>query len=419
MDTAILRSRILDLAIRGQLVPQDPNEGTADDLLKTIATQRGKAITPITDNVPFDIPANWRWVKLGDMGIYRKGPFGSSLTKSMFVPKSDTTYKVYEQKNAINKNAEIGTYYISAEKYEEMKGFSVSPNDIIVSCAGTIGETFVIPQDAPKGIINQALMRVRLFDLAVMDYWLLYFDFVLRKESQNQSKGTAIKNIPPFEIFKQLPLPLPPLAEQHRIVAKVEELLSEVDKIEQAQADITQAATILRSRVLDMAFSGALTKSDIALWNVDTLHQACLSINAGGDRPLVCKDDPTENCNIPIYSNGVENQGLYGYTNEAKCIKPCITISARGTIGYPFIRETPFVPIVRLITAVPNPEKLDLRYLYYYILHLRPQSTGTSTPQLTVPDCKAISIPLPPLAEQHRIVAKIEQLFTEIDKLVK
>ncbi|MBR1620995.1 MAG: restriction endonuclease subunit S, partial [Prevotella sp.] len=118
----------------------------------------------------------------------------------MFVPDSSDAYKVYEQKNAINKDATLGHYYIDKSKFEELKGFAVQPEDIIVSCAGTIGETYVLPHDIREGIINQALMTIRLFDKSISDFYLLYFDFILKNEAAKESKGTAIKNIPPFDI---------------------------------------------------------------------------------------------------------------------------------------------------------------------------------------------------------------------------
>jgi len=94
-----------------------------------------------------------------------------------------------------------------------------------VSCAGTIGETFILPDGIEKGIINQALMRMRLFKPIYVPYFLMFFDVVLKQNAQQNSKGSAIKNIPPFEVLKNYLVPLPPLAEQKRIVAKLEELL--------------------------------------------------------------------------------------------------------------------------------------------------------------------------------------------------
>ena len=235
LQTAVrqAKSKILDLAIHGKLVPQDSTDEPASELLRRINPKAEIA----SDNaqygkMPFEVPSSWEWCKLDDLAFYKKGPFGSSLTKSMFVPKSDNTYKVYEQKNAIQKDCNLGSYYITREKYETLKGFSVQPYDIIVSCAGTIGETYVLPSHIEKGIINQALMLIRLYSKEIERFYLLYFDFILKEEACKSSKGTAIKNIPPFDILKNFYFPLPPLAEQHRIVSKIEELFAQLDRIE-------------------------------------------------------------------------------------------------------------------------------------------------------------------------------------------
>ncbi|WP_215685007.1 restriction endonuclease subunit S [Coprococcus eutactus] len=186
----------------------------------------------IDDELPFEVPDSWELIRLNDVGIYRKGPFGSSLTKSMFVPKGANSIKVYEQKNAIQKDASLGEYYITKEYYEEkMQSFTVQPGDIIVSCAGTIGETYVLPNDIEVGIINQALMRMSIYAPIDIDYFLLYFDYVLKESARNSSKGSAIKNIPPFVIFKQMLLPLPPVAEQRRIVESVNFINSIIESL--------------------------------------------------------------------------------------------------------------------------------------------------------------------------------------------
>ena len=110
----------------------------------------------IEDEIPFVAPDGWAWTRLGFLAFYKKGPFGSSITKSMFIPEAPDAVKVYEQKNAIYKDASLGSYYISPEKYQELKGFEVFPNDIIVSCAGTIGESFIMPPTMRRGIIRRS-----------------------------------------------------------------------------------------------------------------------------------------------------------------------------------------------------------------------------------------------------------------------
>ena len=240
------KSKILDLAIHGKLVPQDPSDEPAIELLKRIRAEKERLIkegkikrskkSASNDEIEasFEIPESWEWVRLDDLAFYKKGPFGSSLTKSMFVPDTPDAFKVYEQKNAINKNATLGNYFIDAAKYKELIGFAVLPSDIIVSCAGTIGETYILPLNIREGIINQALMLIRLFDIQIMDFYLLYFDYILKNEAAKESKGTAIKNIPPFDVLKNFLIPLPPYAEQLRIVAKIEELFAVLDGIKES-----------------------------------------------------------------------------------------------------------------------------------------------------------------------------------------
>ena len=240
-----IKKSILQYAIQGKLVEQRPEEGTGEELYhqiqeeKQILIKEGKIkkekpLPEIKDDeIPFDIPESWKWVKFGDLGNYKKGPFGSALTKSMFVSKSPNSVKVYEQKNAIQKDASLGDYYITREYFDKkMEGFEVFPGDIIVSCAGTICETYILPEGIEQGIINQALMRMKLFHPIYIPYFLIFFDVVLKKNAQSGSKGSAIKNIPPFEVLKNYLVPLPPFLEQKRIVAKVEELLWLCDKIE-------------------------------------------------------------------------------------------------------------------------------------------------------------------------------------------
>ena len=218
-----------------------------------------KALIPV-DEQPYTIPSNWVWTRLGNIGDYKKGPFGSSLTKSMFVEKGVDTIKVYEQKNAIQKDAKIGNYYITKDYFlEAMTGFEVKPNDIIVSCAGTIGETYILPNNAEKGIINQALMKISLKDSIEKNYYLQYFDYFLKEESKEKSKGTAMKNIPPFKVFKEFPFPLPPLNEQKRIVEKLDFLF---EKTKRAKEIIEEVKVDIENRkisILDRAFKGTLT----------------------------------------------------------------------------------------------------------------------------------------------------------------
>lgn len=232
-----MKSKIIDAGIQGKLTEQLPEDGTAEELLEQIELQKkeilkqrkgrvDKKIKEIDGNFPYEIPKNWEWIRFGNVGLFKKGPFGSALTKSMFVLKGEDTVKVYEQQHAINKNCSLGTYYITREYFDDyMCGFEVMPGDIIVSCAGTIGETYIMPDDIEHGIINQALMRVTLAEGVNKKFFQYYFDANLKKSALEESNGSAIKNIPPFDVMKNWYFPIPPLEEQERIVEKIEETL--------------------------------------------------------------------------------------------------------------------------------------------------------------------------------------------------
>ena len=160
------------------------------------------------------------------------------------------------------------------------------------------------------------------------------------------------------------------------------------------------------------------------------IYDVCSEIFAGGDAPKnnmsIVK---TDEYSVPIYSNGEANDGLYGFTNFARISEPSITISARGTIGYTSIRNTPFVPIVRLITLVPKKDVIDIRYLFYAAQNYHFDGSGTSIPQLTVPALKKYNFPLPTIAEQKKIVHKLDKIcdlitlrkqqLSKLDELVK
>ena len=160
----------------------------------------------------------WEQRKFGDLAEYKKGPFGSALKKDIFVPKSDATVKVYEQQNAINKDWRLERYFITQEYANKLSGFRVEGGDIIVSCAGTIGETYEIPMDAEPGIINQALMKIRVKESIVnKKMFIILFTNMIDEFTRVHSNGSAIKNIPPFSDLKPMESFVPEKEEQNEI----------------------------------------------------------------------------------------------------------------------------------------------------------------------------------------------------------
>ena len=154
-------------------------------------------------------------------------------------------------------------------------------------------------------------------------------------------------------------------------------------------------------------------------WQIKTLNEVCDKISAGGDKPDDCATEKTEENQIPIFSNGIKNKGLCGYTKTPTITKPALTISARGTIGFACVRYEPFFPIVRLICVIPNEKLVVLEFLCYALQYIIPQGEGTSVPQLTIPNFKKIEIPIPPLDEQKRIASALSKIDAYLENTIK
>ena len=470
MNTKKLRQKILDLAIHGKLVPQDPNDEPASVLLERIKAEKERLIkegkikkskksaktsdTPHYENVPFEVPEGWVWCKLDDLAFYKKGPFGSSLTKAMFVPKGNDTYKVYEQKNAIQKDHELGSYYISKEKYCSLSSFAVHPYDIIVSCAGTIGETYVLPQNIQEGIINQALMLIRLYNREIERFYLLYFDFILKQEAYKESKGTAIKNIPPFDVLKNFFIPIPPKEEQNRILNEVDKWMSLVNAIETNSNDLQTIIKQTKSKILDLAIHGKLVPQDpndepaIELlkrinpdftpcdnghypigWQQTILgelfnHNTGKALNSSNKEGAMKNYLTTSNVYWNKFDFTVIKQMPFKENELDKCTvtKGDLLVCEGGDIGRSAIWNYDYdICIQNHIHRLRPKIDLCVPFYYYTLAYLKENNLiggkGIGLLGLSSNALHKIEIPLPPFAEQQRIVQKIEDLFSVLDNI--
>lgn len=172
-----------------------------------------------------------------------RGPFGGALKKEIFVPKSHNTYKVYEQKHAIQKNAQIGTYYICENDFKRLKRFELIPGDIIMSCSGTIGEFFKLPLTAETGVMNQALLKFSLSDKVDS----IYFLFLMKDMKRLFTiYGTGLQNISSVTTVKHVSIPVPPLELQKKFAERIEQIEEQKKSVEQT---IDQLQTLLDSRM--------------------------------------------------------------------------------------------------------------------------------------------------------------------------
>ena len=376
----------------------------------------------------------------------------------MFVPKNLDTYKVYEQKNAIQKDYTLGSYYISKEKYNSMIGFSVQPHDIIVSCAGTIGETYILPDNIENGIINQALMIIRLYNREIERFYLLYFDYILKEQAYKESKGTAIKNIPPFDVLKNFFIPIPPIAEQIRILKAVDKWLTFVNSIDEIKSDLLDIIKQTKSKVLDLAIHGKLVPQDPA---DEPASESLRRVNPSAE--ITCDNEqnrklPSNWCLTNLGSIGKWKSGAtpsrivkeyYGgqipwlKTGDLNddfitCIPENITQKALDETSV-YLNPTGSVLIamygatigkVGILTYPATTNQaccacseyfVNTMYLFYFLIANRSAfiASGGGGAQSNISKEKIVKtkFPLPPLAEQQRIVDSIKELYDTINQI--
>ena len=189
-----------------------------------------------------------------DENSLKRGPFGGSLKKDIFVNEG---YLVYEQRHAIHDDFKYAKYYITKEKYEEMKMFEIVPGDFIVSCSGvTLGRIAEIPKSAKPGIINQALLKISLDHKKVNNE---YFKFLFRKEPTQKklfgfSRGSGIPNFPSMLEVKKVRFPIPPLPLQQKFASIVER----VEKMKETIGKTNARSEVLFNSLMHKAFSGEL-----------------------------------------------------------------------------------------------------------------------------------------------------------------
>ena len=378
----------------------------------------------------------------------------------MFVPKGKDTYKVYEQKNAIQKDHKLGSYYISTEKYCSLSGFAVHPYDIIVSCAGTIGETYVLPQNIQEGIINQALMLIRLYNREIERFYLLYFDFILKQEAYKESKGTAIKNIPPFDVLKNFFIPIPPKEEQKRILSEVDKWMSFVDDIDTNCKDLQLYIKHTKSKILDLAIHGKLVPQDPndepAIELLKRINPDFTPCDNGYYTNLpkgwaICK--LSDLCRIEngfaFSSNDYKSQGIplvriSNITHNTIDITDCVYVEgitdnkfkiSKGDLLIAMSGATTgkmgvylFDEIAYLNQRVGNIKILNKSSLFPDYRNIYMQSKvdeilkiayGGAQPNISASVIGNFDFPLPPYKEQIRIVETVQRIFDQLDTITE
>ena len=209
--------------------------------LQSVFTQRGK---------------DWVNTALGNVCDFVRGPFGGSLKKSVFVANG---YAVYEQQHAIYDQFEDVRYFIDAAKFNDMKRFELLPNDLIMSCSGTMGRVAIVPKDIKRGIINQALLKLTpsaKISNTFLKAWMESEAF--QDALKEYSGGAAIQNVASVKILKEIKVPLPSVEEQGRVVYKLDTFCEETQRLESLYQRKLAVLDALKKSLLHQAFTGAL-----------------------------------------------------------------------------------------------------------------------------------------------------------------
>ena len=459
MDTQKLRQRILDLAIRGKLVPQDPNDEPASVLLDRIRAEKerliaeGKIKRPkakkSTDKShyqnftpPFDIPDSWEWVRLMDC-CHIAGRIGfRGYTKDDLVSK-DAGAITLSPSNIVNGSMQYDLCtYISWHKYYESPEIQVWEKDILlVKTGSSYGKCALVERLPKEATINP--QYVVLKHVAISPEYLTYvLQSNYAKECYEQFVlGTAI---PTFtqEKLGNLAIPLPPLYEQVRIVKTIKKYLNLIGILDSEVQSLSNEISHAKSKILDLAMQGKLVPQDPAdepatdmlrrinpnakiitdnphypqlpdNWVLTKLGDVVKVINGKSQKEV---ENPSGA--YPIYGSG----GVIGKADAYSCLSGSTIIGRKGTINNPQFIETNFWNVDTAFGMKPYEAVNDL-YFYYFCKSFDFTSLDKSStlPSLTKTAIEGILMPTPPLGEQRRIILKIKEydelfrnIFTQI-----
>ena len=303
-------------------------------------------------------------------------------------------------------------YVYSTEKTITEEGLNNSStkllrkDDIIISARGTVGELAMIP--FPMAF-NQSCYGIRAKE--GIDSTFLYY---LIKHSVRKLKamthGSVFDTIT-RDTFANIDVAIPDIEMQQRVAKILANIDDKVENNQRINNNLEQQAqAIFKSWFIDFEPFSNRKPSD---WSVSTLGNVSI-MGAGGDKPQNVSPIKTDLYEYPIYSNGLSNEGLYGFTDKPKISEESVTVSARGTIGFVCLRHIPYVPIVRLVTLIPKTEIVSAKYLYLWLKQLHITGTGTTQQQLTVPNFQKAEILVPSQEIVTLFTATVEPIFEKI-----
>lgn len=455
IDTKNLRQKILDLAIRGKLVPQDPNDEPASVLLERIKGEKDRLVAegkikrskksakvsdnPHYENVPFEIPESWEWVRLENI-------YNAVSSKRVLQADWKREGVPFYRAREIVKLSQYGfvknDLFITEEHYQSLKAaYGIPlPNDIMLSAVGTIGKTYIV-KESDKFYYKDAsvLCLQNLYDLNSEYIQIALNSPIVQGQMHEQSKGTTVDTITIEKVGNYI-LPFPPLSEQKRIVAEIERWFALIDEIETNKADLQKYVKQTKSKVLSLAISGKLVpqnpndESAIELLKRINPHFVPCDTSHYENLPkgwTVCRLEDIVNYEQPTqyivestnYSNNYKTPVLtagksfvLGYTNETKGIYdklPSIIFDDFTTdsrlVDFPFKVKSSAMKILQVHCEI------NIRYVAYFMSVTR--LVGDTHKRYWISEYSKLPIPIPPKKEQNRIVSKIQNIESALETI--
>ena len=454
MDTKALRQKILDLAIHGKLVPQDPNDEPASVLLERIKAEKERLIkegkikrskksaktsdTPHYENVPFEIPSSWAWCKLENITVLIEDcPHTTAKDEGEGYPLVRTP-NIGEGQLLLD-----GVHRVSKEVYDKRNMRAVPQvNDIIYAREAPAGNAAVIRENE-QVCLGQRTVLIRPMDTLIDSVWLTYAMLAPYSRNHLTSKATGstvthvnMASIRPFD------LPLPPISEQHRIVAEIRRWFALIDQIEQGKADLQTTIKQAKSKILDLAIHGKLVPQDPndepAIELLKRINPDFTSCDNGHytqlpdgwcecqlenivkyEQPqayIVKSTDYDDRYLTPVLTAG--KSFIIGYTNETEGIyqnTPCIIFDDFTTdsklVDFPFKVKSSAMKILRVADSI------EIEYVAMFMNITR--LIGDTHKRYWISEYSKLCIPIPPKEEQKRIINAANAMFEKLDAIME
>ena len=467
MDTKKLRQKILDLAIHGKLVPQDPNDEPASVLLERIKVEKEQLIkegkikrsrksakTSDTPHYPYLLPKGWEWCKLEDIAYVASG---STPSKESFVSNGIPYIKMYNLRNQ-KIDFDFKPQYIKTETHNgKLQRSRTEVGDLIMNIVGPpLGKLAIIPPSLPQANFNQAAVLIRpLLHKAILTKYLFYYLSEMSEINSISTKGSAGQVNISLTQSQNMRVPLPPLSEQKRIIAELEYCFDLISTIEQSQSDLQDTIKQAKSKILDLAIHGKLVpqdpndepasellkrinpKAEITCDNghypvgwIDVIlgdifyHNTGKALNSSNKEGVLRNYLTTSNVYWNQFDLSLVKQMPFRDNELEKCTvqKGDLLVCEGGDIGRSAIWNFDYNICIQNHIHRLRP-KGDLNVLfYYYVLrflkeHNRIGGKGIGLLGLSSNELHKIGMPLPPRKEQDRIVLKIEELFSVFDNI--